>query len=120
VINAAHAIESTVKATGGRGVIRIRSVPELDDVIVSISDTGSGIPVEIQDRIFDPFFTTKEVGKGTGQGLAIARSVIEKHGGRLTFESSERGTTFTVRLPIDGQGVPIAERATSALRQAVP
>jgi signal transduction histidine kinase len=120
VINAAHAIESTVKTTGGRGMIRIRSLPELHDVIVSIADSGSGIPAEIQDRIFDPFFTTKEVGKGTGQGLAIARSVIEKHGGRLTFESSERGTTFTVRLPIDGQGVPVAERATSALRQAIP
>ena len=56
------------------------------------------------DRVFDPFFTTKEVGKGTGQGLAIARSVIvTKHGGTLTFESEVgKGTTFTIRLPING------------------
>ena len=67
-------------------------------------DTGKGIPVEVRSRIFDPFFTTKEVGKGTGQGLAIARSVVvEKHGGTLHFETEVgKGTTFYIRLPIDG------------------
>jgi signal transduction histidine kinase len=74
-------------------------------VIIAISDTGTGIPAAIAGRIFEPFFTTKEVGKGTGQGLAIAWTVVkEKHGGELTFESHVgRGTTFFIRLPIAGK-----------------
>jgi len=69
---------------------------------VRISDTGAGIPESIRSKVFDPFFTTKEVGKGTGQGLAIARSVVvDKHGGTLTLESEAGvGTTFIVRLPL--------------------
>ena len=69
---------------------------------ISISDTGTGIPEAIKSKIFDPFFTTKEVGKGTGQGLAISHSVIvEKHGGTIDFESKlGEGTTFVIRLPI--------------------
>ena len=65
---------------------------------------AAGIPMELRDRIFDAFFTTKEVGRGTGQGLAISRSiVVDRHGGALTFESEVGvGTTFTVRLPIAG------------------
>jgi signal transduction histidine kinase len=69
---------------------------------IRISDTGAGIPKSVQGRIFDPFFTTKDVGKGTGQGLNIAHSVIvEKHGGSISFTSEEgEGTTFTLRLPL--------------------
>jgi signal transduction histidine kinase len=77
----------------------------LDEQIeIAIGDTGKGIPVEVRSRIFDPFFTTKEVGKGTGQGLAIARAVVvEKHGGTLHFETEVgKGTTFYIRLPISG------------------
>jgi signal transduction histidine kinase len=72
-------------------------------VLISIADTGPGIPQAIQDKIFDPFFTTKDVGKGTGQGLAIARAVIvDRHGGTLGFETEPgRGTTFLIRLPIN-------------------
>jgi signal transduction histidine kinase len=72
--------------------------------LIAISDTGGGIPERVQPRIFDPFFTTKEVGKGTGQGLAIASSTVrERHGGTLTFETAEgRGTTFFIRLPLAG------------------
>jgi signal transduction histidine kinase len=72
---------------------------------VSISDTGNGIPESVRARVFDPFFTTKEVGRGTGQGLAIARSVIvDKHGGALTFETRlGKGTTFIIRLPVAGK-----------------
>jgi two-component system NtrC family sensor kinase len=83
-------------------------------VELAISDTGTGIPEEVRDKIFDPFFTTKEVGKGTGQGLAIARSiVVGKHGGTLTFETEVCcGTTFYVRLPVNG--VP-AEQEVVAL-----
>jgi len=67
-----------------------------------IQDSGSGMPTEVMDRIFDPFFTTKEVGKGTGQGLAISHSVIvDKHHGAIDVSSEpDKGTTFTIRLPI--------------------
>ena len=70
---------------------------------ISVSDTGCGIPETIRDKVFNPFFTTKAIGRGTGQGLAIARSiVVEMHGGTLTFESEVgKGTTFYVRLPLD-------------------
>ena len=73
-----------------------------ESVEIRIEDTGCGIPENIRHRVFDPFFTTKEVGKGTGQGLAIAHSVIcEKHGGSLSFETKEgTGTTFIIQLPV--------------------
>jgi signal transduction histidine kinase len=76
-----------------------------EHVRIDIADTGCGIPESIRRRIFEPFFTTKEVGRGSGQGLAIARSiVVEKHGGSLTFESEvHKGTTFSIQLPVDGQ-----------------
>lgn len=106
LINAAHAIQEVVKESRQKGRIRVESRAEGDWVQVTISDTGCGIPREIQDKIFDPFFTTKEVGRGTGQGLAIARSIIvEKHQGTLTFTSDVgRGTTFVVRLPVNHVG----------------
>jgi len=70
-------------------------------VLISIADTCCGIPANIRDRVFDPFFTTKEIGRGTGQGLAIARSVVNQHGGTLTFSSEVgKGTTFYLRLPL--------------------
>jgi PAS domain S-box-containing protein len=102
IVNAAHAIESVVGESGRRGVITISACQDGDDVLVSIADTGCGIPPEVANRVFDPFFTTKEVGRGTGQGLALARTmVVEGHGGALTFETVlGTGTTFHVRLPI--------------------
>lgn len=104
IVNAAHAIGDVVKGTDRKGKIRV-ATRVLDDLVeISIADTGKGIPVEVRSRIFDPFFTTKEVGKGTGQGLAIARTVVvEKHGGTLHFETEVGvGTTFYIRLPIAG------------------
>jgi len=79
-------------------------------VVITIVDTGQGIPEGIRTRIFDPFFTTKDVGKGSGQGLAIAWSiVVDKHGGHLSFDSEVgEGTTFVVRLPIRGRHVEAA------------
>lgn len=102
LVNAAHAISDAVKGTSRRGTITVRTRQERGWVVISFADTGCGIPHNIRNRIFDPFFTTKEVGRGTGQGLAIARSiVVDKHGGSLTFESEVgKGTTFYVRLPI--------------------
>jgi two-component system NtrC family sensor kinase len=103
LVNAAHAIGDAVNGTGQKGVIRVRTSIEEDAVLISIADTGCGIPEDIRDKIFDPFFTTKESGRGTGQGLAIARSVVvDKHGGTLTFASEVgKGTTFFIRLPLD-------------------
>ncbi len=105
IVNAAHAIGDVIKGSEGKGRITVRSHVDGDGVIIGISDTGGGIPEHIRDRIFDPFFTTKEVGKGTGQGLAIARSVIvDKHGGGLTVQSEMgKGSTFLIRLPIAGK-----------------
>jgi PAS domain S-box-containing protein len=103
LVNAAHAIGDVVGKTGQRGVIRVRTYLEGSVVVIAISDTGTGIPEPVRGRIFDPFFTTKEVGKGTGQGLALARAVVvDRHGGSLTFETEMgKGTTFFVRVPFD-------------------
>ena len=103
IVNAAHAIGDVVKNTeGSKGTIKISTRQEGPWAEIRISDTGTGIPEAIRDRIFDPFFTTKDVGKGTGQGLAIARAtVVNKHHGQLTFETAiGQGTTFIIRLPL--------------------
>jgi signal transduction histidine kinase len=102
IINASHAISDMVKTTGTLGTLTIRTRLDGDSVEISIGDTGTGIAKSARDKIFDPFFTTKEVGRGTGQGLAIARSVIvNKHGGTLRYETEcGKGTTFFIRLPI--------------------
>ena len=104
LVNAAHAIADVVAGTDRKGVIAVRSRRDGDHVLVSITDTGGGIPDGIRHRIFDPFFTTKGVGRGTGQGLAIARGiVVTHHGGSLTFDTTlGGGTTFNIRLRIDG------------------
>ncbi|WP_457571653.1 sensor histidine kinase, partial [Desulfovulcanus sp.] len=75
-----------------------------DRIQIQITDTGCGIPKEIRDRIFEPFFTTKEVGKGTGQGLAIAHSIIvDEHNGFIKVESEPgEGSTFIIELPVNG------------------
>jgi PAS domain S-box-containing protein len=102
IVNAAHAIGDRVPAEGERGTIAVRLYVESDGshVVVSVSDDGVGVPAEAQERIFEPFYTTKDVGRGTGQGLAIARSIVEQHGGTLTFVNRpEGGAMFTVRLP---------------------
>ncbi len=102
-INAAHAVEANDKHNGeNRGKLIVRTYQDHDWVTIEVGDTGCGIPTRIQNRIFDPFFTTKPVGKGTGQGLAIAYNVIvNKHHGKIEFESAEgEGTTFFLRLPL--------------------
>jgi signal transduction histidine kinase len=106
VINAAHAIEDVVKqGRAAKGGITIATRRRDGWAEIRISDTGGGIPENIRHRIFDPFFTTKEIGRGTGQGLAICYPVIVgKHGGRITFDSEVgRGTTFTIGLPLGEQ-----------------
>ncbi|WP_222195292.1 PAS domain-containing sensor histidine kinase [Modestobacter italicus] len=100
IVNAADAVEET----GRRGRVGVTSAIDGDQVVIRISDTGTGIPDHVRARIFDPFFTTKDVGRGTGQGLPLARAVVrEAHGGTLTVRSEPgAGSTFTVRLPISG------------------
>jgi signal transduction histidine kinase len=104
LVNAAHAIQAKLEAEHGeKGQIEVITRKVDNEVEICIRDTGTGVPPEIRTRIFDPFFTTKEVGKGTGQGLAIARNIIvHKHGGRIYFESETgKGTTFHIRLPLE-------------------
>jgi signal transduction histidine kinase len=106
IVNSAHAIADTQRDSGGQlGEIKVQTKNYRDWAEIRIQDTGGGIPESIHSRIFEPFFTTKEIGKGTGQGLAIARSVIvDKHDGSIDFESQQGiGTTFIIRLPHDGR-----------------
>ncbi|MET0495876.1 MAG: ATP-binding protein [Actinoplanes sp.] len=100
VVNAAHAIGS---ADRGRGTVSVRTRLEGPYAVIQVSDTGTGVPPEIADKLFDPFFTTKEVGTGTGQGLALVRTLVtDRHGGTIDFTSEVGvGSVFTVRLPID-------------------
>jgi PAS domain S-box-containing protein len=102
VVNAAHAIADKIQRSGAVGKITVSTRVEGERVVIAIGDTGGGIPEDIRAQIFDPFFTTKEVGRGTGQGLSIARNVIVKgHGGELDFTTElGKGTTFYIRLPI--------------------
>jgi len=83
------------------GTLVISSRQKANDLVITVSDTGKGIPEANLDRIFDPFFTTKAVGKGTGLGLSICYGIIEKMGGRLEVESTVgKGTTFLVSIPL--------------------
>ncbi len=103
VTNAAHAIAERVGDTEKKGTISIRTRYGGDRVEIRIDDTGTGIAEEVRARIYDPFFTTKDVGKGTGQGLAIARDVVvNKLSGSIDFETEiGRGTTFVIFLPTE-------------------
>jgi two-component system NtrC family sensor kinase len=104
IVNASHAVADARKERGdGLGKIVLRTKRNGPFVEIRIEDNGTGIPEGIRDKVMEPFFTTKEVGKGTGQGLAIARScVVDKHKGMLTFETEEgKGTTFIISLPIN-------------------
>lgn len=100
LINAADAIRESDR----RGRITISTDHDNTQISIRIADTGVGIPAHARAKIFDPFFTTKPVGRGTGQGLALAHVVVyEKHGGSIEVESAVGvGTTFTLRIPISG------------------
>lgn len=116
IVNAAHAIAAVAgSGEAAKGMITVTTRKDGDWVEIRIQDTGTGIPEKIRDRVFDPFFTTKPVGKGTGQGLAIARSVVvDKHGGTIKFETEAgRGTTFIIRLPMNSASAPAPEPKTS-------
>ncbi|MBV9242289.1 MAG: hybrid sensor histidine kinase/response regulator [Acidobacteria bacterium] len=96
LVNAAHAIGDD------KGVIRVTSQRDGEHVIVTVADTGCGIPRQDLDRIFDPFYTTKTVGEGTGLGLSICFGIVERHGGTITVDSNlGEGTSVALRLPIE-------------------
>lgn len=100
IVNAAHAIAD---AGDESGTIFVHTSLVDEEIEITITDTGGGIPESVRGRIFEPFFTTKEVGRGSGQGLAIAHQiVVERHGGTISFETElGQGTTFVIRLPLD-------------------
>jgi signal transduction histidine kinase len=140
IVNAAHAVEAkrgpgaagcgAPSAEDGRqdacpkaGTIAIRTRQDGDWVQIQVEDSGSGIPEPIRDKVFERFFTTKEAGRGTGQGLAIARGiVVDRHGGTISFDTQVgRGTVFTVRIPINpgvgkGDKSHLPERPATNLR----
>lgn len=94
LVNAAHAIDK-------RGDVTLKSWSDTDHVHISITDTGCGIPENLQPQIFEPFFTTKEAGKGTGLGLSIVADIVKLHQGKISVQSRPgQGTTFTITLPI--------------------
>lgn len=99
IINAGQAIGDD------KGTIEIKTTPDGDHNILTISDTGTGIPPDALQRIFDPFFSTKDVGQGTGLGLYIVYGIIEEHRGSIRVESLPgKGTTFHIRLPLGQEG----------------
>ena len=103
IVNAAHAIQDVVKKSPGtKGLITVQTRREGDHVEVRVTDTGTGIPEAVRPKIFEPFFTTKDVGKGTGQGLAMVYgNIVNRLGGTVRFETEVgRGTTFIISLPL--------------------
>jgi signal transduction histidine kinase len=116
LLNAAHAIGDVVAGTSDKGRITVRTRAIGDYVEISISDTGDGIPESVRGRIFEPFVTTKEVGRGTGQGLALSRGlVVEKLKGSLHFETETgKGTTFFIRLPVSDAAITATNKQAAA------
>src|SRR2546423_8724761 len=97
-------LANAAQAVKDGGEVTVRTRREGESVVVTISDTGCGIPSEYLKRIFDPFFTTKPVGEGTGLGLSVTYSIIERHKGTISVESRPgEGTTFTISIPVDSQ-----------------
>lgn len=102
IVNASHAIADVVGTSGNKGKISISTGCDATHAVIRVTDSGTGIPEHARDKVFDPFFTTKEVGKGTGQGLAMAYNcVVKRHKGTIAFETElGEGTTFVIRLPL--------------------
>lgn len=115
IVNAAHAVEDAKRE--GKGLIRVTTGCKEGWVEIAVSDTGCGMPKEVQSRIFDPFFTTKGVGRGTGQGLTLVYNMVTKrHGGYVKFQTEQgKGTTFFVGLPLSPQQADSADSDNSTI-----
>ena len=102
IVNAAHAIADVVADSGQKGTITITTCHDATHAEIRVADTGTGIPESARAKVFEPFFTTKEVGKGTGQGLALAHNcIVKRHRGTISFDTElGAGTTFILRLPL--------------------
>ncbi len=96
-------IHNAIQAMDYQGTLTIDSAQQNGDLVVSITDTGKGIPDDVQQHIFEPFFTTKPVGEGTGLGLDIVKKIILKHAGSIDVTSQPGATTFCVHLPMHSQ-----------------
>lgn len=95
---------NAAQAVAGAGEVRVVTRQDADKAVITITDTGCGIAPELLKKIFDPFFTTKPVGEGTGLGLSVSYSIIERHQGTINVESRlGQGTTFTVTIPINAR-----------------
>ncbi len=103
VTNAMYAMDDKGLRWGNKKwerLLKIRSFSNDDNVVVTVSDTGKGIPKEIIDKIFEPFFTTRKVGQGTGLGMSISYRIISDYGGTIEIESEvDKSTTFTLKFP---------------------
>lgn len=110
IVNAAHAIEDRIKTDNTNGNIRIIAKRDGEWAEIQVEDNGCGIPKELTQKIFEPFFTTKDVGRGSGQGLAIAYNIItDKHHGNIGVDSEKgKGAKFTIRLPLKIQNTEYA------------
>jgi signal transduction histidine kinase len=103
-------LDNAIDAVGQSGTITVSTKRDGDCILVEIADTGPGIAPEARAHVFDPFFTTKDVGRGTGLGLDTARRIVEdRHGGSLTFDTGEGGTTFHVWIPLAQPDTPRTE-----------
>jgi len=108
-------ITNAAQAIDGDGTLTIDSRADANNVEISFSDTGCGIPDDVLPKIFDPFFTTKPVGEGTGLGLSIVHKIVKSHGGSIKVRTTpKKGTTFTVILPVIGQTASAAIPAAAA------
>jgi signal transduction histidine kinase len=110
VINAIQAVRST----GARGAVQISTFADDRRAVLEVADTGPGVAPALTQRIFEPFFTTKPAGQGTGLGLSVSLQLVERHGGRLTLEPSERGARLRVELPLARVSAPVLRRAVEA------
>jgi signal transduction histidine kinase len=113
-------IHNAIQAMNGKGGLKIQAIVENHQAVVKVSDSGCGIAAATQDKIFEPFFTTKPQGEGSGLGLSISQTIVEKHGGQITFDSQSGWTTFTVRIPLTQEGLMVDVPMVDVLTTEVP
>ena len=97
-------LENGAHAAGSGGWVQLHSRVDGERVVVEVTDSGAGVPLDLRERIFEPFFTTKPPGSGTGLGLTMARQIIERHGGILDVRETPGGTLFHIEVPMRAQG----------------